>query len=252
LEDEYKEIFLDIVYMWKGWTKEDAIRRLECCGFHARNGLKVLEQRSLITISKDEVLGMHDHIEEMGKNIGTEATRCLKLYTSRGNLRILMKGLGKMKKLRYLDVHLQYDSKSALKFDEASQYFANSLQYLKFENYPFLYLLQTFQANNLVGLEVKYSRMIQLQKEGEKKNLKKLKFLSLSNSNLTIFDFRITPNLETLSLDRPHLQQSHELVEIDAPAGCLQKVGYLNLSGCLRVSQGSWPVRMSREAPFVI
>lgn len=69
LEDEYKEIFLDIACILKGKSKNDAIRILESCGFYAKNGLKVLEQRSLITISKDEVLGMHDHIEEMGKNI---------------------------------------------------------------------------------------------------------------------------------------------------------------------------------------
>ncbi|GKB96126.1 Toll/interleukin-1 receptor domain-containing protein [Tanacetum coccineum] len=69
LENEYKEIFLDIACILKGKYKEDVIRILECCGFYARIGLKVLEQRSLITISKDEVLGMHDHIEEMGKNI---------------------------------------------------------------------------------------------------------------------------------------------------------------------------------------
>nr|GFA62615.1 Toll/interleukin-1 receptor (TIR) domain-containing protein [Tanacetum cinerariifolium] len=52
LEDDYKEIFLDIVCMLKGKRKIDAIRILESCGFHARNGLKVLEQKSLITISK--------------------------------------------------------------------------------------------------------------------------------------------------------------------------------------------------------
>ncbi|GJZ90467.1 disease resistance TIR-NBS-LRR class family protein [Tanacetum coccineum] len=69
LEDDYKEIFLDIACIWKGRKKEDAIRFLECCGFHAINGLKVLEQRSLITISIVGILCMHDHIEEMGKNI---------------------------------------------------------------------------------------------------------------------------------------------------------------------------------------
>ncbi|GKB85358.1 hypothetical protein Tco_0957630 [Tanacetum coccineum] len=85
---------------------------------------------------------MHDHIEEMGKNIvrrehpdepnkhshlwsdkeiedilandmGTEETRCLRLDLSRGNSRILMKGLGIMKKLRYLEVNFaHYDSES--------------------------------------------------------------------------------------------------------------------------------------------
>lgn len=73
LEDEYKEIFLDIACMLKNKTKAKAITILESCGFHARIGLKVLEQRSLITLISSglgyQVLGMHDHIEEMGKNL---------------------------------------------------------------------------------------------------------------------------------------------------------------------------------------
>ncbi|GKB35236.1 Toll/interleukin-1 receptor domain-containing protein, partial [Tanacetum coccineum] len=215
LEDDYKEIFLDIACILKGQHKEKAIRILESCGFHARIGLKVLEQRSLITISEDGKLGMHDHVEEMGKNIvrrehrdepnkhsrlwideeiedilandmGTEATRYLKLNMSRGNERILMKGLGKMKKLRYLEVKfVYYDSwpnwvseslgrdsyfDDTNQLDEASQYFPNSLEYLTCCRYPFLYLPKTFEANNLVGLEMYHSRgMVQLWEEGEKK-----------------------------------------------------------------------------------
>ncbi|PWA79891.1 toll/interleukin-1 receptor (TIR) domain-containing protein [Artemisia annua] len=254
LEDDYKEIFLDIVCMLKGRRKTDAITILESCGFHARNGLKVLEQRSLITISENEGLWMHDHIEEMGKNIvhrshpdepnkhshlwideeiydilandkGTEETGCLRLIMWRGNSRILMKGLVKMKKLRYLNVILvgDFDSERDLKLD-TSQYFPNSLKYVKFENYSFLYLPKTFQANNLVGLEMQWSRMVQLWEEGDKRVLKKLKFLSLSNSNLTTFDFRMTPNLETLSL-----KYSPNLEELCMPVTC-QKLKHLSIS----------------------
>ena len=102
---------------------------------------------------------------------GTKATRCLKLDMWRGNSRILLKGLGKMKELRYLEVFFaNYDSESDLKFDDISQCFTNSLKYLKCRNYPFLYLPKTFQANNLVGLEMESSRrMVQLWEEGEKK-----------------------------------------------------------------------------------
>ena len=69
LEDDYKEIFLDVACILKGWDKEDAIRVLESRGFHAEVGLRVLEQKSLITISEYGRLGMHDHLEEMGRNI---------------------------------------------------------------------------------------------------------------------------------------------------------------------------------------
>lgn len=69
LEEDYKEIFLDVACIFKGWSKDYAIRVLESCGFRARIGLRVLELKSLITISEYGTLGMHDHIEEMGKNI---------------------------------------------------------------------------------------------------------------------------------------------------------------------------------------
>ncbi|GJW45242.1 disease resistance TIR-NBS-LRR class family protein [Tanacetum coccineum] len=299
LEDEYKEIFLDVAYILKGETKEYAIRILESCGFHAGIGLKVLEQRSLITISSrygQLVLGMHDHIEEMGKNIvrrehadepnkhsrlwideeiedildndmGTEATRCLKLKTSsRGNSRIVMKGLGKMKKLQYLEVDLAF-----YKFK------MKKLQFLKvFKNLKFLCIyesnLTTFDFRitpNLEMLSIYYS--LNFKKLCMPARCEKLTYLVISHSKLRTFDLGLTPNLETLSLfdcthfvkfqvsvacpnlkilnlyksslrsldlelipnlESLYLQYSKELVEINAPVECLTKVVELNLSGC--------------------
>ncbi|GJZ78992.1 disease resistance TIR-NBS-LRR class family protein [Tanacetum coccineum] len=259
LEDEHKQIFLDIVCMLKGKSREYAIRVLECCGFYAIHGLEVLEQRSLITLSPHEygydelVLGMHDHIEEMGKNIvrrehpdepnkhsrlwiteeiedildndmGTEETRCLKLYKSRVNTITVMKGLGKMKKLRNLYVNFEdfkgddgkylgsdpkFDDTSQL--DESTQYFPNSLKYLKCSFYPFLYLPKTFQANNLIGLTMEFcSKMVQLWEEREKKILTKLKYLHMSYSKLITFDLGLTPNLVTFSVENcAHFVELH-------------------------------------------
>ncbi|GKC05992.1 Toll/interleukin-1 receptor domain-containing protein, partial [Tanacetum coccineum] len=176
-----------------------------------------------------------EEIEDILDNdMGTEATRCLKLDISMEIPIIVMNCLGKMKKLRYLEVKMfsyyDYDESdcesdeaclgSYSKLDESIQYFPNSLKYLKCWYYPFLYL-QTFQANNLVGLETDSStRMVQLRKKGEKKVLKKLKFLSLSESKLTTFDFRMTPNLETLCL------RSYKLKELYMPVTC-QKLKHL-------------------------
>nr|GEX07769.1 Toll/interleukin-1 receptor (TIR) domain-containing protein [Tanacetum cinerariifolium] len=69
LEEDYKEIFLDVACILKGWPKDNAVIALQSCGFHARNGLRVLEERSLMNISQDGYLEIHDHIEEMGMNI---------------------------------------------------------------------------------------------------------------------------------------------------------------------------------------
>ncbi|GKE28719.1 disease resistance TIR-NBS-LRR class family protein, partial [Tanacetum coccineum] len=88
------------------------------------------------------------------------------------------------------------------------------------------YLPKTFQANNLVGLEMEYSRrMVQLWEEEEKKVLQKLKFLNLCGSRLRSLDLELIPNLERLDLE-----DCNKLVEINAPVGCLKNFGFLRLT----------------------
>ncbi|KAJ0837140.1 putative TIR domain, P-loop containing nucleoside triphosphate hydrolase [Helianthus annuus] len=268
LEDDYKEIFLDVACFLKGWEKEDAIRMLESCGFDAKYGLSVLEQKSLIVTLKgryDEVIDMHDHLVEMGKNIvrrehpdepnkhsrlwikeeikhvmagnsGSEATKCIDLNITGG---IYLKGLGNMKKLRCLIVnhgndnisddlvdHPWYFFGKFWKHDKTHMYFPNSLQYLYWSIYPHWCLPKTFEANNLVALEMSCSKIKQLW-EGEKV-MKKLKFLNLSFSNeLRSFDLGLTPNLERLNL-----KWCMKLVALHVHGGCLKSLVYLNLNRC--------------------
>ncbi|KAL7607288.1 hypothetical protein Lser_V15G19690 [Lactuca serriola] len=266
LEEDYKEIFLDVACILRGWLKNDAIKALESCGFHARNGLRVLQQKSLITINSNfnyERVEMHDHIVEMGRNIvrrlhpnkphkhsrlwineeiedilandlGTKATRCIR-YTMRFNLDIGIKGLGKMKKLRFLSMFFPFSSIS--EFNIVSQDFPNALQYLQVGNYPFRSLPKTFQATNLVGLEMTDSKIVQLWEGGERKVLNKLRFLDISYSKLSTFDLGLTPNLETLTL-----QQCSDLVELHMPIRCLKLISVdLTHSGLRTVDLGLAP-----------
>ncbi|XP_023741578.2 disease resistance protein RPV1 [Lactuca sativa] len=265
----YKEIFLDVATILKGWPKDLVIKALESCGFHARICLRVLEQKSLITFNDKsdvgECVGMHDHIEEMGRNIvrrshpdmpykhsrlwiddeiedilandlGTKATRCIKFYKERLNPEIVMKGLRKMKELRYLYVAQQslYSNRAKrnpnclndfglLCCNKVSPYFPDALQYLHWNNYPFGSLPKTFQANNLVALEMINSKIVQLWEGGERKALKKLRFLGLSGPKLRTFDLGLTPNLETLTLGG-----LGDLVELKIPLEC-QKLRSLKL-----------------------
>ncbi|KAI3500079.1 hypothetical protein L1887_35895 [Cichorium endivia] len=243
LENDYREIFLDIACIMKGWKKEVAIRALESCGFHARNGLRVLEQKSLLTINLERVR-MHDHVEEMGRNIvrrshlnkphkhsrlwkideiediladdlGTKATRCIQFHTRELNPHIFTKGLRKMKELRLLSV----SGLISRGFSMVSPDFPNALQYLHWTGYPFRYLPTTFQANNLVALQMYGSRILQLWEGGERKVLNKLRFLDLSSSMLSTFDLGLTPNLETLTL-----QHCYYLVDIHMTVGCLKLI----------------------------
>ncbi|XP_052115865.1 disease resistance protein RUN1 isoform X2 [Arachis duranensis] len=69
LEDTEKNIFLDIACFFKGWPKDYATEILERCGHDAEIGIDILINRSLVTIHQNNTLGMHDLLEEMGKQI---------------------------------------------------------------------------------------------------------------------------------------------------------------------------------------
>ncbi|KAL4586010.1 hypothetical protein LXL04_010640 [Taraxacum kok-saghyz] len=296
LDDDQKEIFLDVVCCMKGIWKEDAIRILESCGFHAVIGLAVLEERSLITISNDE-FGMHDSIEELGRNIVrrshpryphkhscmwidkeiealcsddevTEATvTCIHVKWLNPSPKIIMKGLGKLKNLRILQIserdvgwprgwsrgnwmsHLYHLIRNQSDDDYLpdngmfDQYnFPNALRFLKWVSYPYPSLPQTFRANNLVGLELPKSRIMQLWESGEREVQL---FLDLRGSRLRTLDLGMTPNLEWLSL-----RGCHDLTEIHAPARCLERLLYLNLSGCSQFDSFSFIQQLESFEPL--
>nr|KAJ0222943.1 hypothetical protein LSAT_V11C200062110 [Lactuca sativa] len=280
LEDDYKEIFLDVACLLKGWKKDKAIRALESCGFRARNGLRVLEQKSLITISPNMELGMHDHIEEMGRNIArrsdpnepirhsrlwirgeiedvfakdlffsrikllasfiffflglqvTEATRAIaiQINSSGDNERpcyeILTNGFGNMKNLRFL--HVDSDTRDWPVNIGVGQNLPNALRFLSWRRFPHCSLPKTFQANNLVSLQISSSIIIQLWEDGERKVLKNLKFLDFSYSHLRTLDCGLLPNLEKLNL-----ANCCHLVEFHAPIGSLTRLVCLDLSECI-------------------
>ncbi|KAJ0759913.1 putative P-loop containing nucleoside triphosphate hydrolase, leucine-rich repeat domain superfamily [Helianthus annuus] len=288
LENAYKEIFLDVACLLKGWEKNKAIRMLESSGFDARNGLRVLEQRSLITFrakNLDFYLSMHDHIEEMGKNIvrrlhkdepnlhsrlwiqeeiedvlcddlvrinftcridmkltqfflfmtqtilelqGTEVTQCMNLKLTPT---IVGEGLRNMKKLRCLIVNHResgMDCDDLGKIEEFCLYFPNALRYLNWHYYPHSCLPKTFEANNLVALEMFGSGIEQLWVGG--KVMRKLKSIDLSFSKTRTLDLGVTPNLERLDL-----QSCYDLEELHVPAGCLKTLVYLDLGQCERL-----------------
>ncbi|KAJ9563013.1 LOW QUALITY PROTEIN: hypothetical protein OSB04_008173 [Centaurea solstitialis] len=251
LDDDCKEIFLDVACILKGWKEDEAIRSLESCGFHAIHGLSVLEKKSLITISKYGHLGMHDHIEEMGRyivrrsnldeprrhtrlwiedevkdilinDLGTEATTCISVFTPEVNQGTIMKGLRKMEKLRFLLVN-DFMHSNEREFDEDIQYLPNSLQYLRWNDYKLCFLPRKFQASNLVALEMPNSSLKQLWEGKERKVLHKLRFLDLSFSLLRTFDLGLTPNVEILDL-----RYCCRLVEFHVPLQC-SKLKSLNL-----------------------
>ncbi|KAL4585957.1 hypothetical protein LXL04_010585 [Taraxacum kok-saghyz] len=232
LEDDHKQIFLDVACFMRGMRKMDAIRMLESCGFHAIIGLMILEERSLITISNGE-LGMHDSIQELGRNIVRRShphdpNKHSRLWISKEIKELFsddtvcmkftaLKGLGKLKNLRLLQIFGRHDEMTI------------------FVTTGCWSLPQTFRAKNLVGLELPGSRITKLWESGEREVLMKLRFLDFKDSKLRTLDLGMTPNLERLDLEG-----CHDLTEIHAPTGCLKRLLYINLVGCSRFNSFSF------------
>ncbi|XP_076884084.1 TMV resistance protein N-like [Bidens hawaiensis] len=68
LENDEKELFLDIACFFRRWEIDRAMRVLEVCSFHPVIGVKVLKQKSLIKVSNGR-FDMHDLVEEMAHYI---------------------------------------------------------------------------------------------------------------------------------------------------------------------------------------
>ncbi|KAL8252440.1 hypothetical protein R6Q59_036133 [Mikania micrantha] len=73
LEDDQKDLFLDIACFWRFESPDYAMEMFEACaGYHPEIEIKVLRQKALITIVNKwgvNVLDMHDLVQEMGHYI---------------------------------------------------------------------------------------------------------------------------------------------------------------------------------------
>ncbi|XLR54438.1 hypothetical protein S83_005110, partial [Arachis hypogaea] len=68
-DDNEKEIFLDIACFFIGMDRNDVVKILNGCGFHAEIGIRVLIERNLVTVDNNNMLGMHELLQEMGRAI---------------------------------------------------------------------------------------------------------------------------------------------------------------------------------------
>ena len=74
LEDNEKHIFLDIACFFRGSDKTFVRKILESCGFFVVSGIENLIDKSLITISNNGTLEMHDLLQEMGWHVVRKAS----------------------------------------------------------------------------------------------------------------------------------------------------------------------------------
>ncbi|XP_050142447.1 disease resistance protein Roq1-like isoform X6 [Malus sylvestris] len=207
-----KEIFLDIACFHKGKTVNEVKRMLDVRGFFATTGIRILIDRSLISVdSKEwvgEVIEMHDSLQEMGMTIVQE--QCIedlgkrnRLFTDEDVYRVLKSNTETaiveaielnttwyrnedsplnfklMSNLIMLIGHTfaLLDYKSAASLD-----LPDSLRYIYWRGYPLESLPSKFSPENLVELHMPHSRVKKLWKEDQRlvslpTNICKLKYL---------------------------------------------------------------------------
>ncbi|XP_056171742.1 disease resistance protein RUN1-like [Syzygium oleosum] len=252
LEDNEREIFLDIACFFKGRSIEYIKEVLDSRDFYTTIGIEILIERSLI---KNEygTLQMHDLIQLMGKDIvnqecpddpgkrsrlwlfedvrdilcedmGTKAIKAILLDLSTPEeVTISPNAFANMKRMRMLilnDVHISSQGPVRL---------PNELSWLKWPNAPDLEFGSG--PKKLVRLDVQKSHIRQLG--GNFRNFRTLKSINFSECNFlaSVPDLSSAPNLERLDLDG-----CESLVEVHQSVGYHDKLKYLSLQLCFNLS----------------
>ncbi|CAK8578559.1 unnamed protein product [Lathyrus sativus] len=230
LDNEEKEIFLDIACLYRGETEKCVVQTLDCFGFSTRIGMDVLQDRCLISISEGRVW-MHDRIQEMGHEIvrqenvnnpekrsrlhkpddiynvlkknkgqGTDAIQSIILDVSEiKKVELHAKTFKKMHNLRMIQFDA-FQNYSNVTFHTFLNSFPNNLKFLNWDYFPQRSLPQDFCTDNLVTLDMPYSNLEQLwERDQTIPNLKRLD-LEYSKKIIGVPDLSLFPNIEEIIL----------------------------------------------------
>ncbi|KAH9726995.1 Disease resistance-like protein DSC1 [Citrus sinensis] len=201
LNSEVKEIFIDIACFFKG-EDIDFMTRIHDDPMSIHDGLNILVNKSLITISDENELQMHDLLQEMGqtivrqesakepgkrsrlwdhndvcyvlkKNKGTDKVEGIFLDLSKINdIHLNPQAFVNMSNLRLLKFYMPKHNdipimSSKLHLDQGLEYLPEELRYLHWHEYSLKMLPFDFEPENLIELNLPYSKVEQIWK-GEK------------------------------------------------------------------------------------
>ncbi|KAG7945136.1 hypothetical protein I3843_15G137600 [Carya illinoinensis] len=258
LDYHTKKIFLDIACFFKGDDRDYVTKILNGCGFFADAGIKKLNDKCLITIDiykydGCQYLGMHDLLEDMGKEIvrqespeepgkrsrlwfhedvrevleknkGTEQIEGIVIEMPRKDSRICLDSdvFAKMEKLRILIVRTFHDRI----FCGGLNYLSNELRVLDWLECPLKFLPSSFHGEKLVDFNIEGSNIRDLDTRLQSKNLTSID-LSYCEYLTNISDLSSCSNLEKL-----FLIGCTRLVEVHDSVGFLDKLVRLDFSNC--------------------
>ncbi|CAI8600894.1 unnamed protein product [Vicia faba] len=214
-----KQAFLDIACFFIGMDRNDVTQILNGCGFFADIGIKVLIERSLVTVDNRNKLQMHDLLRDMGRQIIYEESpfdleKRSRLWRPEEVFDILSKYTG-TKAVKGL----------ALEFPKTNKVCLDTKAFKKMNK---LRLLQLARKGSLVAMELKYSNL-KYSWNWSQKMLENLKFLNLSHS----LELTETPNFDYMpNLEKIVLKDCPSLSSVSYTIGDLDKLLLINLSNC--------------------
>ncbi|XP_054809160.1 disease resistance protein RPV1-like isoform X2 [Prosopis cineraria] len=254
LDKVEKSIFLDIAFFFRGVQKDDIVRVLDASDFYTDCGIDNLLDKSLITISRDNVIEMHDLLLEMAKEIVREESTeqperrsrlndateiCDVLENSTGSdviegiilhlhqikeLHISADSFKKMGNLRFLKIYFSWaNERYKVNLPFGLEALSSRLRYFCWEGYPLESLPLGFSPAKLVEIHMQYSQVKKLW-DGVQ-DLANLKIIDMSSSYhlMEVPDFSMACNLEIVNLSscfrlgsvHPSILSLHGLVSLD-------------------------------------
>ncbi|CAN6580320.1 unnamed protein product [Malus baccata var. baccata] len=249
LEENEKEIFLDIACWHKGGPVDEVKRMLDVRGFVATAGIRRLIDMSLISIDSNwgrETIEMHDLLQEMGRTIVLKDPGKRSRLFNDEDVYCVLRSNTETPNVEAIRVHWSYIAERPLKRADfkvmcnlrllivygghklnASLDLPDSLRYLYCDWYPLESLPSNFCPKNLVELHLPYSKVKKLWREDQ--ILVNLQVIDLRHSiNLTE-----VPNLSgSLKIVHINLNGCFSLVEIPGCFQHLDKLTHLHLQDC--------------------
>ncbi|XP_039155136.1 TMV resistance protein N [Eucalyptus grandis] len=254
LDNNQKDIFLDIACFFKGRRRDYVTRVLDGCGLKTLIGIQTLIERSLVTIDHMEMVQMHDLIQLMGQDtvkqenpndpggrsrlwyyddvnevlsaaMGTNAVKGIVLQLpSQGELRISRGAFTCMRRLKLLIL-------SNARISGGPVCLPDDLRWLEWHKCHSATLEFNAGPKKLVCFDVSGSQIKKFR--GYLKDFRMLKDINFSRCNFLtrVPDISWAPNLERLDFNSCEC-----LVEVDQSVGYLDKLEFLSLEQCSKLS----------------
>ncbi|KAG6675688.1 hypothetical protein I3842_15G115900 [Carya illinoinensis] len=256
LDDNEKDMFLDIAFFFKGELLANVIKIFDNCGFSPDDGINRLLEKCLITVDNDK-LRMHDVLQDMGREIvrlqsPKELGKRSRLWFHEEVRHVLEESTGTNKvEGIVIDlpdgediINLGSDAFVSMKglrvfinrnarFSEGPNYLSNELRVLDWPEYPMQSLPPNFNGKKLIVFRMRDSFIMEL---GQRFKLFILQNLRTMNLNYCNFLTSIPDLSSASSLEELKVEYCESLVDVHDSIGLLGNLSFLSFQQCPNLS----------------